>query len=858
MSELDSSKKRTKLTLNKGKLQLKPANRDAIKNDINQKLQSGSITVEIKKKKRDLSSGSQGHTQTLGEGKTKADHHLTDKEIDARARVLKQAEEINIQKAQQLLKERDEQKRKLELEKEIAKESLASEDPADIALSDDSNQEEAALPSSSVEEDSNTKDSQSEPIDARAVKSERNEHTTTSGHKPGHDIKKKDDIDNDDEKVVSKKSKYRKEELGKKRKLSIVDAIIEETTVNNDLSATDNVVLETPKPLKVYKIKKSYGNKKSKPKIIREVVLNSSISVKELAAKMCEKANIVLRELIKQGESVDINSVIDIDVAELIVGELGHICKRVQGTDIISLMNEMEKESEGVSMISRPPVVTVMGHVDHGKTSILDVCRRSSVVLGEAGGITQHIGAYMVVTDSNNKITFIDTPGHAAFTEMRARGTRVTDIVVLVVSADDGIMEQTVEAISHAKSAGVPIIVAINKIDTPGANPTKIRHELLSHELVGEEFGGETIIVEVSAKTGQGIDNLIESILLQAEMSDLKAQEKRKAFGTVIESKVEKGLGNTASLLVSQGTLKSSDVIVSGESYGKVRVMVNDNGKGIKEAFPSYVVKVSGLNSVPSAGSRFYVMDSEKQARNFADMCTEQQKIDSSKNNQAVKAAQTIDDLFAQSTVQEQVINLIIKTDVHGSVEAISNSLLKFNEQPENIDNNIRVNVVHRGVGSVSESDVRLAQTTGSIIIAFSINSERSAVELAAREGLKIKYYNIIYEIIEEVESLITAILDSGVKEKSLGKAKVKQVFEVGKASRIAGSIVTEGAMYKGAKIRIFRDDQVIYEGNLRTLKRFKDDVKEVKEKFECGIGFDHFNEVKEYDIIECFELISS
>ena len=498
-----------------------------------------------------------------------------------------------------------------------------------------------------------------------------------------------------------------------------------------------------------------------------------------------------------------------------------------------------------------------MGHVDHGKTSILDVCRKTSVVSGEAGGITQHIGGYMVVTESNHKITFIDTPGHAAFTEMRSRGAQVTDIVILVVSADDGIMEQTVEAISHAKSAKVPIIVAINKIDVQGANPTKIRHELLAYDLVGEEFGGDTIIVEVSAKTGQGIDNLLESVLLQAEISELTAPIERRAFGTVVESEVEKGLGNVASLIVLQGTLKSSDIIVSGSSYGKIRIMVDDNGKAISEAFPSYIVKVSGLNAVPDAGDKFYVVGSEKEARSLVDSYLEAKQAERDQDSGNMRATNA-SELFAQAGKQEKVINLIIKTDVNGSAEAVANSLLRLNEEPSNVEQMVRVNILHSSVGLVNESDVRLAQITGAVIMAFNVNTEKSAVELSAREGISIKYYNIIYEIIEEVNNLITALLDPGFTEKYLGKAKVKQVFEVGKSSRVAGSLVTDGIMSKGAKIRILRGDQVVYEGNLRTLKRFKDDVKEVKTKFECGIGFDHFNDIREADIIECFEIVIS
>ena len=564
---------------------------------------------------------------------------------------------------------------------------------------------------------------------------------------------------------------------------------------------------------------------------------------------MSEPVNEVMKVMMKMGIMAIITDVIDADTAELVAGEMGHKVKRVTEADVEIGMLGVEDASE--KLVPRPPVVTIMGHVDHGKTSLLDAMRQTDVVSGEAGGITQHIGAYQVTTKSGRKITFLDTPGHAAFTEMRARGANVTDIVVIVVSAEDSVMPQTIEAISHAKAAGVPIIVAINKVDLPSANPQKIIQDLLQHNVVVESLGGDTQAVEVSAKKKIGLDKLEEAIILQADMLELKANDNRMAQGVVIESKMEKGRGSVASVLIQNGSLRIGDVFVAGAEYGKVRAIINEHGKNIDVGVPGQPVEVLGLNASPDAGDAFNVVNDETKAREIADY--RQRKKREIQAAAAVKGRTTMEDLLQRKAEGEKtVLPVIIRADVHGSVEAIAGSLDKMAKDNEGV----AIQVLHSGVGGITESDVTLARASKGFIIGFNVRANAQARALAQREGVDIRYYNIIYNVIDDAKAILTGMLSPIKREEYLGQAQVRQVFNITKVGKIGGCMVTVGMVKRGAKVRLLRDDVVIHEGTLKTLKRFKDEVKEVKEGMECGMAFENYEDLKENDIIECFQVV--
>lgn len=580
--------------------------------------------------------------------------------------------------------------------------------------------------------------------------------------------------------------------------------------------------------------------------VAREVIIPDSITVAQLANRMAVRAVDVVKELMKMGIMGQAEHVLDADTAELIVGELGHKAKRVSDADIErEVFDGVENDGDDeATLVSRPPVVTVMGHVDHGKTSLLDALRSTDVVSGEAGGITQHIGAYQVTMESGDKITFLDTPGHEAFTAMRARGAQVTDIVVLVVAADDGIMEQTQEAINHAKAANVPIIVAINKIDKQGADPQRVKTELMNYELVAEEFGGDVMCVEVSALQRLNLDKLEEAILLQSEVLELKANPNREAVGFVVEARMDKGRGVVASMLVSKGTLRKGDIIVAGTSLGRVRMMTDDKGRVLEDAGPTIPVEVLGLDEVPPAGEPFVVVDSEKTAREVIDY----------RKDLALKEKTggrlSLDSLFSGAQAIQE-LPLIVKSDVHGSAEAIVTSLQKI-EHDE-----VRVNVIHSGVGGINESDVGLAVTSNAVILAFNVRAEAKAKQLAAEEKVDIRYYSIIYNLIDDVKAALSGLLSPARREEFLGYAEIKEVFTLSsKAGKVAGCTVTSGHMKRGAKVRLLRDNVVIHEGDLKTLRRFKDDVKEVREGYECGMAFERYNDIKIGDVIEAFEIV--
>jgi translation initiation factor IF-2 len=579
-------------------------------------------------------------------------------------------------------------------------------------------------------------------------------------------------------------------------------------------------------------------------KIVREVIIPETITVQELANRMAERGVDVVKSLMRMGVMATVNQVIDADTAELVVSEFGHRFRRVAESDVeIGMRGEADTEAE---LESRAPVVTVMGHVDHGKTSLLDALRSTDVAAGEAGGITQHIGAYRVTMSDGKQITFIDTPGHQAFTAMRARGANATDIVVLVVAADDGIMEQTIEAIRHAKAAEVPIIVAINKIDKPDAKPERVRQELLQHELVVEELGGEVLDVEVSAIKKTNLDKLEEAILLQAELLDLKANPNRPAEGIVLEAQLERGRGAIATVLIQRGTAKVGDIFVSGSVWGRVRALVNDRGENLREAGPSTPVEVLGLNGAPLAGDDFVVVESESRAREIAEYRDRLRREKAA----ATTGRGTLEDMFSQisaGTLKE--LPIVVKADAQGSVEAITGSLDKLGT------GEVAVRTLHSGVGGISESDVILAKATGAVIIGFNVRANPAARDLARRDGVEIRYYAIIYDVIDDMKAALSGMLAPTLRERFLGNASIREVFNITRVGKVAGCMVTEGVVRRGAKVRLLRDNVVIHEGSLKTLKRFKDEVREVRDGYECGMAFENYENIAVGDVIECFDI---
>ena len=580
-------------------------------------------------------------------------------------------------------------------------------------------------------------------------------------------------------------------------------------------------------------------------KLYREVTIPEVITVAELSNRMTERVTDVMRELMRLGVMATANQSIDADIAELIVTTFGHSAKRTQESDVENILNNEEDKPEDLK--ARAPIVTVMGHVDHGKTSLLDALKSTDVASGESGGITQHIGAYSVTMSDNRMITFIDTPGHEAFTEMRTRGAKVTDIVILVVAADDGIKAQTVEAISHAKAAGVPIIVAINKIDKPDANIEKVKNELLQYELVSEDLGGDIVIAPVSAKEKTNLDKLEEAILLIAEIEDLKANPNVSASGVVIESRVHKGEGVIVSILVQRGTLKNGDLIVAGSSYGRVKKMNNDKGKSVSSVAPSYVVEIFGLNDAPSAGDLFNVVMTEKQARDITEYRTRK-----SKENRVTASKTSLEDLFQKASGGGKVkeLPIIIKGDVHGSIEAINGSLSKI------ISDEVKLKILHQAVGGITESDVTLSKATGALILGFNVRSNAAAFMDAQKNKIDIRYYSIIYNLIDDIKSIMSGMLSPIIREIYIGSVEIREIFNVSKVGKIAGSYVTKGIIKRGAGVRLVRDDIVIHEGKLKTLKRFKEDVKDVREGYECGIAFENYDDIKIGDLVEVFEIV--
>lgn len=578
--------------------------------------------------------------------------------------------------------------------------------------------------------------------------------------------------------------------------------------------------------------------------VIHEVMVPETISVADLAHKMAVKAGEVIKTLMKMGMMVTINQVLDQETAIIVVEEMGHVAKAAAANDPEAFLEDAE-HAEAVQE-PRPPVVTVMGHVDHGKTSLLDYIRRTRVASGEAGGITQHIGAYHVETP-RGMVTFLDTPGHEAFTAMRARGAKATDVVILVVAADDGVMPQTIEAVHHAKAGGVPLVVAINKIDVQGANPERVKQELVAQEVIPEEYGGDVMFVEVSAKTGQGIDSLLEAVLLQAEVLELKAAKNIPAKGLVIEGRLDKGRGPVATILVQTGTLNRGDMLLAGSSFGRVRAMLDENGKEIKEAGPSIPVEILGLSDVPNAGEEVIVLNDERKAREIA-LFRQGKFRDVKLARQQASKLENIFDQMAEGEVK--TLPMIIKSDVQGSYEALATSLEKLSTDE------VKVNIIHTGVGAISESDVNLASASKGVLIGFNVRADAGARKLIETLGVDVRYYNIIYQAVDEVKAALSGMLAPEEKENVIGLVEIREVYRISKVGAVAGCYVLDGLIKRGSRVRVLRDNVVIHDGELDSLKRFKDDVKEVKSNFECGLSLKNFNDIEVGDTLEVYEVV--
>ena len=631
--------------------------------------------------------------------------------------------------------------------------------------------------------------------------------------------------------AVAKRGEQQRRRTGK---LTINDALNDEERVRSMASIRRRRERE----------KRQSMSMEPREKVARTITLPESITIQELANRMAERAVDVIKLLMQQGVMAKINDSIDADTAELIAEELGHKVNRVTDADVEDSIDTEEDTDDDKK--PRPPVVTVMGHVDHGKTSLLDALRKTSIVTGEAGGITQHIGAYQVTKDDGEKVTFIDTPGHAAFTSMRARGAKVTDIVILVVAADDGVMPQTVEAISHAKAAEVPIVVAVNKIDKPEADPTRVKNELLQHEIISEDMGGDVQFVEVSALTGTGLDDLLESVLLQAELLDLKANPDRAAEGIVIESKLEKGRGAVATVLVQRGTLSVGDIFVVGEESGRVRALLDDQGESIKSALPASPVEVLGAGGSPSAGDMFNVVETEAKAREIAEY---RARISREKRTASGNRT-TLDQMMQQLKDTElKELPIVVKADVQGSAEAISQAVDKLGTDE------VCGRVVHTAVGGITESDITLAAASNASILGFNVRANSQARNLADEQGVEIRYYNVIYDLVDDMKAAMSGMLSPDLRETMLGNAEILEIFNVSKSGKVAGCKVTDGLVRRGARVRLIRDSVVIHEGELSSLRRFKDEVKEVNAGQECGMAFENYEDLKQGDVIECYEV---
>jgi translation initiation factor IF-2 len=859
MTDSKKQGEKKKLTLNK-KLDLKKVGEG---DQVRQSFSHGrtkTVAVEVKKKR--VIPGPDGRPGSSSVG-AKSSHvvsgRLTEGEFEARMRALQEAKKQQVldaeERAQREKEEAEEAKlRQEQLDRELAEqkpleqqaaqvEAVEEEKESELPSEETSNlvneiEPEPVTPSSPVPPPPSAQpvkpDShKAAPVIYRSGKGAEYEDDEEEGSKrrSGHGAK------SDTKRVAPPPPPSRREaEAPRKLNRQLLSRVLDDEEVSRGRSLAS---------IKRARQKHKGSQQQTEVvKVVREVIIPDTITVGELANRMAVRGGEVIKTLMRLGMMVTINQIIDGDTAELLCNEFGHKFKRVSDTDIeIGLHGEEDTDEVKVP---RAPVVTVMGHVDHGKTSLLDALRSTNVVAGEAGGITQHIGAYQVTTVSGQKITFIDTPGHAAFSEMRARGANVTDIVILVVAADDGIMEQTIEAINHAKAANVPIIVAINKIDKPDANPERVRSELLQHGVVLEEFGGDVLSVEVSAKQKLNLDKLEEAVLLQAEILSLKANPDRTASGAIIEAEVDRGRGTVATVLVQRGTLKIGDIFVAGTEWGRVRALVSDQGHKIVEAGPSIPVEVLGFNGVPAAGDEFFVLDDESRAREIADFRQRRER----EKKAIASARSTMEQMMTRIAAGEsKELAVVVKSDVQGSLEAITASLAKLGNEE------VSVRVLHGAVGGINESDISLARASEGIIIGFNVRANPQARELARKDGVDIRYYSIIYDVIDDIKGMMSGLLAPTLKEKFLGMAEIREVFNITNVGKIAGCYVTEGLVKRGAKVRLLRDNVVIHEGTLKTLRRFKEEVKEVKESYECGMAFENYSDIHTGDIIECFEI---
>ncbi len=802
---------------------------------------SKTVTVEVRKKRtlqRGISSKVEP-VQTTVQPQSDAISHLSTKEQKAREKAL----QGSLEEAQNKEAEADIQPI-VEKEVSIPDQSADGEEPSAPGLTFRERQVDLSYKSTNpVERIEASEDPvvTDEPISIVSEDTRKKEKKVVYG-------------EDEKEGSSSTKKKVRRKEYGDEENIKVVLQRLDLNRLEEPLEETEEAVQSqtrrraAPLPRRMRphtRHQKSSQVKKEHQKVTREVIIPEFITVQELSNRMAIQGAQVVKMLMKMGMMVSMNEAIDGDTAELVVTEEGHIPKRVTASD--SDLIDMPDDTKE-SLLPRPPVVTVMGHVDHGKTSLLDALRSTDVVAGEAGGITQHIGAYQITLGSGQKISFIDTPGHAAFSQMRLRGAQATDIVVLVVAADDGVKDQTVEAINHAKAANVPVVVAINKCDKPSANPKKIREELLSHEIVLEEFGGDVLAVEVSAKNKSGLAELEEAILLQAEILHLSANPDRPAEGVVVEARLEKGRGPVATVLIKRGTLNKSDVFVAGGHWGRVRSMHDDLGTVVTQALPSTPVEVIGFNSPPSAGDVLHVVESEEKAREIA-----QYRLHREKEARNLKTFGTsMEQMFSRVKMGGlKELPLLIKTDVQGSLEAIRTALEKLSTEE------VAVKVIHGGVGGIHESDVTLASASKAIVVGFNVRANAQARQVADKDKTEIRYYSIIYDLLDDLKKTLGGMLKPELKETTLGYAEIREVFNITKVGIVAGCYVTEGTVKRGARVRLLRDNVVIHEGVLKTLRRFKDEVKEVKETYECGMAFENYSDIRVKDQIECFEVES-
>ncbi len=756
--------------------------------------------------------------------------HLSKSEMDARRRALEDAkarEQDDLARREEESRRRAEEtaRRLAEIEEAERRAREAAEEAARIAAEEARQPETADQPKEPAARSARSTGASARPAEAPAV---------------GRDDAKPKELKPFERKRPEEPEKPTKPKVGDDRrrtKLTLSNALDEDGNARGPSLAAMRRRQE--------KARRAAMGSGPREKIAREVVLPETITIQELAQRMSERSVEVIKFLMKQGQMMKPGDVIDADMAELIASEFGHQVKRVSEGDVEEGLYDREDAPE--DLVSRPAVVTIMGHVDHGKTSLLDAIRSANVVQGEAGGITQHIGAYQV-EKNGTLITFIDTPGHEAFTSMRARGAQVTDIAILVVAADDSVMPQTVESINHAKAAGVPIIVAINKIDRPAADPQKVRTALLQHEVFVESMGGEVLDVEVSAKTGAGLDKLLETIVLQSELLELKANPKRNAEGVVIEAHLDKGRGPVATVLVKNGTLRTGDIIVAGSEWGRVRALINDRGENLTEAPPSMPVEVLGISGTPMAGDRIAIVENEARAREISDY--RQRKVREKAIARQAGSRGSLEQMMSQlqsSELKEAAV--VVKADVGGSAEAISQALEKL------ATSEVGARVVHSGVGGITESDVALAAASNAPILAFNVRASKQAKDAAEREGIEIRYYSIIYDLVDDMKAVLSGMLAPERRETFLGYAQILQVFNVSKVGKVAGCLITEGKVERGSGVRLLRDNVVIHEGKLSTLKRFKDEVSEVQSGQECGMAFENYQDIRENDQIECFRV---